>query len=327
MSLRSSRNFSASGTLRNAQITAPVATTAIASEATTAEIPQIPEIPAIPTTPAEEFIVTTVNGEPTFASLGLGGNWPSGLLQQCMEFLHITCDLPWWGAIATATVIMRLLLTPFIIVAQRNSAKMNNALPEMQRIQLKMTEARQMGNAMETAQYSQELVQLMRTKGVSPLKNMIAPVAQLPVFLSFFIGIRGMVNAPVESLRTGGLWWFEDLTLADPYLILPAVTCLTLLLTVELSVSSQAMATSSNAHIMKYVLRAMPVVVFPFIMNFPTALVCYWTVSNFISLIQTYVLKIPKVRTFFNIDPLVKHDKGKLPIKDKKFIEGVKDCK
>lgn len=34
-----------------------------------------------------------------------------------------------------------------------------------------------------------------------------------------------MAYAPVPSMQTGGLWWFADLTAADPFYILPiAVT-------------------------------------------------------------------------------------------------------
>lgn len=34
-----------------------------------------------------------------------------------------------------------------------------------------------------------------------------------------------MAYLPVPSLQTGGLWWFPDLTAADPFYILPiAVT-------------------------------------------------------------------------------------------------------
>lgn len=55
----------------------------------------------------------------------------------------------------------------------------------------------------------------------------------MPVFISVFMGLRGMANAPVESLRTGGMLWFTDLTLADQYFLLPVITSATLYLTVE----------------------------------------------------------------------------------------------
>lgn len=55
----------------------------------------------------------------------------------------------------------------------------------------------------------------------------------MPLFLSFFFGLRGMTDLPVESLRNGGLWWFHDLTVCDPYYILPVATCVTMMVTIE----------------------------------------------------------------------------------------------
>ena len=63
-----------------------------------ASISNIPEPPAIPPEVTEQ-IVETVGGEPTFASLGLGGWSPVGLVQNSLEYLHIGCDLPWWTSI------------------------------------------------------------------------------------------------------------------------------------------------------------------------------------------------------------------------------------
>ena len=39
-----------------------------------------------------------------------------------------------------------------------------------------------------------------------------------------------MCNAPVESMKTGGLHWFPDLTTADPFCVLPLLTAATLTL-------------------------------------------------------------------------------------------------
>lgn len=59
----------------------------------------VPEPPALP--PSVEELVETLplSGEPTFASLGLGGWSPVGIVQNCMEYLHIGCDLPWWFSV------------------------------------------------------------------------------------------------------------------------------------------------------------------------------------------------------------------------------------
>ncbi|KAH8239303.1 hypothetical protein KR032_002907 [Drosophila birchii] len=295
----------------------------------TVELVDLPNIPAAPTPPALTAsgadVMEAVNaaGEPTFASIGLGGWSPVGIVQNCMEFLHCTWDLPWWGAIAIGTLVVRTIIFPLVIVAQRNSAKMNNNMPQMQMLQLKMTEARQSGNAIESARYAQEMMLFMKEKGVNPLKNMVVPLAQAPLFISFFMGLRQMANTPVDSMRDGGLFWFQDLTLADPFYLLPMITSATLYLTIEIGTDS-ARLSAANMNTMKYVLRALPIVIFPFTMNFPAAILTYWACSNFISLGQVALLRIPAVRDYFKIEKMQTHKPSALPPK-KGFVGGMKE--
>ena len=91
---------------------------------------------------------------------------------------------------------------------------------------------------------------------------------QAPLFISFFMGLRGMTNVPVESMRTGGIFWFTDLTVVDPYYLLPVITSATMWLTIELGADSTKLS-QANMQTMKYVLRAMPVCILPFTINFP----------------------------------------------------------
>ncbi len=58
-------------------------------------------IPEPPSVPVEELttLALSSNGEPTFASLGLGGWTPAGVVQQCLEYVHVSWGLPWWGSI------------------------------------------------------------------------------------------------------------------------------------------------------------------------------------------------------------------------------------
>lgn len=61
------------------------------------------------------------------------------------------------------------------------------------------------------------------------------PLVQAPIFMSFFMGLRGMANVPVESMKEQGLFWFTDLTLPDQFYLLPIITSLTLLATIEVN--------------------------------------------------------------------------------------------
>ncbi|XP_053611858.1 mitochondrial inner membrane protein OXA1L [Plodia interpunctella] len=289
----------------------------------------IPEPPPVPDPSTLAELTETVkslsaNGEPTFASLGLGGWSPVGMIQNCLEYLHVSLDIPWWGTILIGTVVVRILMFPLVIISQRNTAIMNNNLPEIQMIQLKMTQARQSGNQLETARYAQEMMAFMKEKNLNPMKNMLVPLAQAPLFVSFFMGLRGMANCPVESMSYGGLWWFTDLTVPDQFFILPLITSATMWATIELGVDG-AKLNAQNMQMMRYFLRAIPVVMIPFTINFPGAILVYWCSSNFISLAQVGLLKVPAVRDYFKIPKLLAHNTENLPMKKKGFVEGAKD--
>lgn len=79
----------------------PVPPEASSQVATLGDIPEAPIIP-----PSVEELVETLplSGEPTFASLGLGGWSPVGIVQNCMEYLHIGCDLPWWTSVIIGNI-------------------------------------------------------------------------------------------------------------------------------------------------------------------------------------------------------------------------------
>lgn len=285
----------------------------------------IPEPPPVPDITAETVSSLNALGEPTFASMGLGGWTPVGIVQNCLEYLHVSLGLEWWAVIALGTLVIRLALFPLVVVSQRNAAKMNNYLPQIQMLQLKMTEARQSGDSLNAARYGQEMMLFMSEKGLNPLKNMIVPLAQAPIFLSFFMGLKEMANTPVASMAHGGMFWFTDLTVPDQFFILPIITSATLFLSVELGADMGKM-TSENMVIMKYALRAIPLIILPFSVNFPGAILCYWVSTNLISLVQVGILRIPKVRAYFNIEQLVTHQPDQLPVKPKTFKQGLKDA-
>ncbi|KAI0211068.1 Mitochondrial inner membrane protein OXA1L [Lamellibrachia satsuma] len=298
-------------------------TTTQATEIPEGYIPDVPPIPDVPISPEVTDVLNAL-GEPTLQSLGLGlTHWtPPGLVQTALEYMHVSMGVPWWAAIVAGTITLRLCVFPLVILAQRNAASMHNHMPTVQKLQERFTKSRMSGNPMDAARAGQELMDYMKRNNVNPLKNVLVPMAQLPIFISVFMGIRQMTTLPLQSMTTGGILWFTDLTICDPFYALPIMTMATFLLTLELGVDG--IRADSMSHVMRYVMRAMPFVMLPFIMNFPTAMLCYWFTSNVFSLTQVLMLKIPGAKDYFNIPRLVKHDKSEMP-KKKKFVEGFKE--
>ncbi|TPP59261.1 Mitochondrial inner membrane protein OXA1L [Fasciola gigantica] len=129
-----------------------------------------------------------------------------------------------------------------------------------------------------------------------------------------------MTSLPVPSMRTGGLAWFSDLTIPDPYYLLPLLSMSSILLMVE---TGADMSTQAMTPIVRTLMRGFPCVGFFMVMNMPSALLWYWTVSNFISLVQATILRLPAVRTWLKLPASSKPP----PTLTKKrgFVEGFRE--
>ena len=169
---------------------------------------------------------TTQTGGQDLASLGLGAFYtPVGLAQNLLDTLHATTGLPWWGIVAITTVILRICLFPLSVKFAKNAAKMAELQPELAKIMKKIQHYSSIG-ATELQQKEQLKVTLLyKEHDCSPLTMMTLPFMQLPFFMAFFIGLRKMALAPLESMKTGGMWWFGDLTIPDPTYALPLIAC------------------------------------------------------------------------------------------------------
>lgn len=178
-------------------------------------------------------VITDLSAQGGISSLGLGGYTPIGLIQWSLEAIHINTGLPWWASIITATVILRSAMFPLAIRVQANAARFNNIRPETEKLMAKIKHHNRFGRKNLSAMANKKLMDLYSEHNCSPLKMMITPFIQVPIFISFFIAIRRMANVPVESMKTGGALWFTDLTAPDPYYILPFLSCASLLATIE----------------------------------------------------------------------------------------------
>ena len=102
--------------------------------------------------------------------------------------------------------------------------------PTIQKLQVQAQLASVRGNHSEAAFFNKSLNTYMMANNCHPIKSMAPILVQAMFFTSMFFGLRGMTNVPVQSLETGGMLWFSNLTLADPTCILPVLTASTLFL-------------------------------------------------------------------------------------------------
>jgi YidC/Oxa1 family membrane protein insertase len=180
---------------------------------------------------------------------------------------------PWWLSIMMLTIIVRSLLFPITYRQVKSMRKMQELKPDMDRIRTEYKDDVQTQRA--------EMAKLYQERKVNPLGGCLPVVIQLPIFLVLYYTIRQFDK--LESFRTGGLLWFQDLTQPDHLFILPVLYILTMM-------ASQEITLRNTASQQKQLMRFLPIIFGFFLARFPSGLFVYWITSNCITFTQNYVI-------------------------------------
>ncbi|WVZ55163.1 hypothetical protein U9M48_005862 [Paspalum notatum var. saurae] len=224
---------------------------------------------------------------------------PVAALQHLMDAVQTFTGLNWWATIALTTVLIRLATVPLLINQMKSMIKLNEMRPEIEAINAEMRNSTD-PRSMEMGK--QKLGELFLRRGATPLTPLKGLFIQGPIFMSFFFAISNMVEK-VPSLKGGGAYWFTDLTTPDSLFILPVLTSLTFLATVELHMQD-GMEGNPMAKTMKKFSRFFGVMFVPFTIGFPKAIFFYWITSNLFSLVYGAVTRNPAVRLLLGLPPL-----------------------
>lgn len=222
---------------------------------------------------------------------------PVKMLQYFIDYVHCYTGLNWWAAIALTTLVIRGATLPLLINQLKATAKLTLLRPHLEEIKQEMQDKAMDPNAIADGQ--QRMQKLFKEYGVNPFTPLKGLFIQGPVFISFFMAITNMSDK-VPSFKTGGAFWFLDLTTPDALYIFPVLTALSFLITVECNMQ-EGMEGNPVAGTMKNVSRGLAVLTVPFTMSFPKAIFCYWITSNLFSLSYGLVLKYPGVKKFLGV--------------------------
>jgi YidC/Oxa1 family membrane protein insertase len=154
---------------------------------------------------------------------------------------------------------------------------------------------------------SQKLFALFREHKVNPLSGLWSMV-QLPVFFGFFFAVKGIAELPVPGMSEGGLAWFPNLAVPDPYTLLPVLAGLSMLGALEAGPKVGDTA-GAQAKLMRTLFRGMSVAMIFIMSSMPAAVSLYSVVSNGFTLLQVLALKGKGVRRVLGI-PVVREVGG-----------------
>lgn len=189
----------------------------------------------------------------------------STFLMEVTNQAHVALGLPYWEAILAVTVALRLLLFPVAVKTIQSSSRMACMRPDMERLTNLMNADPNKNDPATQKRYQMEMKGLMVKHQINPVRAMLWPFAQLPIFLGFFFALREMGNFYPE-ITTGGAFWFENLSAADPYYILPILNAVSFLAMIE--IGSDGIQQQQSAQF-KMVMRGISVMMIPLTASLP----------------------------------------------------------
>jgi YidC/Oxa1 family membrane protein insertase len=128
-------------------------------------------------------------------------------------------------------------------------------------------------------QMQQEMMRIYREEKVNPLGGCFPIMIQIPVFIALY----WVLLSSVEMRGAPWILWIKDLSVQDPYFILPAIMTMTTLLQTALNPVPPDPMQAKMMWIMPLVFAVM-------FFFFPAGLVLYWITNNCLSIAQQWLI-------------------------------------
>lgn len=257
-------------------------------------------------------------------------SWPVELSRQFFLCIHDTIGMPWWMVIISGTVLFRLTLLPLTVLSLQSQAKLAKISPQIRNMSAEIAgdvAADALYRRVKPYQVKRETrLQITQMKhdlyvkhNCSPFKPLCIVYVQLPVIVTCGLALRSFTGRlgpladshfqPEQCLE--GLLWFSDLTLADPYCILPTLGFLCTLSGLEYSMllrkvnHNQAnfgvniVPETKIQKSLNYLTRfgqSVVTVIFPFLCFAPSSITLYFSTMSLWSFSQMLALNSPSVK-------------------------------
>ncbi|MSS76484.1 MAG: membrane protein insertase YidC [Methyloglobulus sp.] len=179
-----------------------------------------------------------------------------------------------WGfAIIGVTFCIKLLMFPLTQASFISMARMRKIQPRLKELQERFADDR--------PRFNKEMMDMYKKEKVNPLGGCLPILFQIPVFMSLY----WVLSETVEFRQAPFLLWIQDMSVMDPFLVLPVVMGITMKI-------QQGLNPPPIDPVQAKILKMFPLVFTVFFLFFPAGLVLYWVVNNTLSIIQqTYITK------------------------------------
>lgn len=173
----------------------------------------------------------------------------------------------WGWTIVLVTILIKLVFFKLSEASCRQMARMKDLAPKIKALKERYGDDRQ--------KLSQATMELYKKEKINPLGGCLPMLVQIP----FFIALYYVLIEAVELRHAPFIFWIHDLSVKDPYYILPVLMGISMFFQQKLTPTSPD---PTQAKMMMF----MPVIFTVFFMSFPSGLVLYWLVNYLLSILQ-----------------------------------------
>jgi YidC/Oxa1 family membrane protein insertase len=185
-------------------------------------------------------------------------------------------------AIVLMTLVIKVLLLPLSHKAMISAQRMREIQPQMQAVRAKwrgkLRDKNGRMNFEAQRKMNEEIRELTQQAGVNPIGGCLPMLLQMPVLFAFYY----LLIASVELRGADWTLWIHDLSVRDPYYVLPLVMGATQFLQMK-------MTPMSADPMQRRIMMLMPVVFTVFFLGFPAGLVLYWLTNNVLTIAQQMI--------------------------------------
>jgi YidC/Oxa1 family membrane protein insertase len=165
---------------------------------------------------------------------GIDFGWgPSSMMEWVIEHIHIYGGFTWATSIVLLATFARLLIFIPMIRASDSGARIKAAQPILTPARERMRAAYEARDHRAIAEARAELKALQKEYKVNPFMMFIPVILQIPMQFGSFRTLRNMAELPVPAFEKENWLWTQDLTLGDPYFIIPAANAAIMYLTIK----------------------------------------------------------------------------------------------
>lgn len=193
---------------------------------------------------------------------------------------HIVPNYGW--AIILMTVLIKLVLLPVTHRSTMSMRKMQELNPRVQairdRYRTKLRDKAGKPNLEMQRKMNEEVMAVYKEAGVNPAGGCFPLLLQMPILFAFY----SLLSTAVDLRKAPWILWIKDLSVHDPYYVLPIIMGVTQVLQVR-------MGPQAGDPMQRRMFQLMPIFMTFLFLGFPSGLVIYWLTNNVLTILQLQV--------------------------------------